>query len=283
MNDHIKFEGNTLRESPQFEAKAEDFASQLRSCNMDSDDGNIHGAARKIPFNPNAIYPLKFAEDCGCNTTDEVLLAQVNANIRRGLPQARPHMPNSTVVALVCGGPSLKLTEKELARVAWSGAKVVAVNGAYQWCIDRNIRPSAAVMLDAREFNSRFFQEPVEGCKYFLASQCHPATYEVCRDREVYVWHACTTGEPELEIITDYYFAKAYPVTIGTTVAIRAIGLFRMLGFQYFEIFGLDSCWLGDDTTPTRRKRTTSGSWPFGCGRRTVMILRSASSVHLGT
>jgi hypothetical protein len=33
-------------------------------------------------------------------------------------------------------------------------------------------------------------------------------------------------------------------VTIGTTVAIRAISLLRLLGFQSFDIFGLDSCWL---------------------------------------
>ena len=40
----------------------------------------------------------------------------------------------------------------------------------------------------------------------------------------------------------EYYFKRMHPVTLGTTVTLRAISLLRMLGFQNFEIFGLDSC-----------------------------------------
>lgn len=180
----------------------------------------------------------------GMNTTDEIVLAQVEQNIRRGLPQAQPHQPNPHVALLVCGGPSLGMTEKELVEAYWKGGKIVAVNGAYQWCIDRNLKPSAAIMLDAREFNSRFIQTNVEGCKYLIASQCHPATFDLCRDRETIIWHACSTGENEYQTLQDFYFGKTYPVDLGTTVGVRAISVMRMLGFQTIEIFGLDSCWL---------------------------------------
>src|SRR6266550_4184643 len=84
----------------------------------------------------------------GVNTPDDVLLDQVAQNIRRGLPQAQPYQPNDQTALIVGGGPSLKDTEKELVEAYWRGGKVVALNGAYQWCIDRNIRPSAMVMLD---------------------------------------------------------------------------------------------------------------------------------------
>lgn len=179
-----------------------------------------------------------------CNTPDDVLLAQVALNIRRGLTQAKPHQPNPATALLVCGGPSLATTERELAKAYWAGGKIVAVNGAYQWCIDHNLKPSAAVMLDAREFNSRFFAEPVDGCRYLLASQCHPATFDVCRDRQVVIWHACSAGDAELALLNEYYFERTHPVTLGTTVGVRAISLLRMLGFLRIEIFGMDACWL---------------------------------------
>lgn len=185
-----------------------------------------------------------FSSDNKCNTTDEIIMNQVSENIRRQLPQVKPHTINNEVVALVCGGPSLESTEQELIEAVWNGAKVVCVNGSYQWCIDHNIKPSAVVMLDARAFNSRFLKTPVPGCRYLLASQCHGDAFDLCKDRDTIIWHACSSGQPELDMIKEFYFDHCYPVTIGTTVAIRAISLMRLLGFQSFDIFGLDSCWM---------------------------------------
>lgn len=103
------------------------------------------------------------------------------------------------------------------------------------------------VMLDAREFNARFLDEPVEGCRYMLASQCHPRAFEVCKDRNVLLWHALTGEEAEQAILEEFYFGKYHAVTLGTTVGIRAISLLRMLGFHMFTVFGLDSCWLDEE------------------------------------
>jgi hypothetical protein len=206
-------------------------------------------------FDPDKVHPATLHPDSGCNTSDEVLLAQVAANIRRGLPQVQPHAINPDVAILVCGGPSLAITEDELVEAHWRGGKVVAVNGAYQWCIDRNIKPSAAVMLDARAFNSRFLATPVPGCRYLIASQCHADTFDLCRDRDVLIWHACSAGDAEVDLLKDYYFEpkdtpdgfkNMFPVTVGTTVGVRSLSLLRMLGFTHMEIFGLDSCWLED-------------------------------------
>lgn len=197
-----------------------------------------------IALDPARVMPVSFSPESGCNTPDEVILEQVRQNIRRGLPQVFPHAPNPMTAILVCGGPSLESTEKELARAVWAGGKIFAANGAYQWCIDRNLKPSVAVMLDAREFNSRFVEEEVDGCKYLLASQCHSRTFDICRDRQTLIWHACSAGETEYEMLKAYYFDSVSPVTMGTTIGIRAISLIRMLGFTSIEIFGLDSCWL---------------------------------------
>jgi hypothetical protein len=205
-----------------------------------SDGGNLPGEVKDLSLTK------KIELDGSCNTTDEVLLAQVNENIRRGLRQVKPHSINPSMAILVCGGPSLEETKESLVRAYWAGAKVIAVNGAYDWCIENNIKPSACVLLDAREFSSRFVEKEVLGCRYLLASQCHPKAFEICKDRDVFIWHACSGGDAEVEILQEYYFNRTYPVTIGTTVGVRAISLLRMLGFAKIMIFGLDSCWLDD-------------------------------------
>ncbi len=200
-----------------------------------------------LKLDPKKVHAVEFDPDAGCNVPDAVMREQVRASIRRGLPQVMPHAPNPDSAILVCGGPSLKDAEQDLVRAVWAGGKVVTVNGAYGWCLERNIRPAATVMLDAREFNKKFVEREVPGCRYLLASQCHPATFDACRDRATFIWHACSGGDEELAELRVYYFDRVYPVTIGTTVAVRAISLLRMLGFERIEVFGLDSCWLCDE------------------------------------
>lgn len=198
-------------------------------------------------FDVSKVHELTFSDECRVNMPDEVILEQVAQNIRRGLPQARSYQPNDGTIALVCGGPSLKTTLPELREVIEAGGKVVTVNGAYQWCIDQGIRVSMQIVIDAREFSTRFVETPVKSCQYFLAAQCHPKAFELCRDREVTIWHVLSAGEPELKLLKEYYFDHLAPVQIGTTVAIRALSLLRMLGFMKFEIFGLDSCLLDNE------------------------------------
>jgi len=186
----------------------------------------------------------KIELDGSCNTSDEILLAQVNQNIRRGLRQVKPHDINPNMAILVCGGPSLEMTKDALVRSHWAGGKIICVNGTYDWCIRNNLKPSMMILLDARETSTRFVEQEVLGCKYLLASQCHPRAFELCKDRDTYIWHACSGGDVEVEILNEYYFGYTYPVTIGTTVGVRSISLLRMLGFNRIQIFGLDSCWL---------------------------------------
>lgn len=213
-------------------------------------------------FDPTKVIPVSFSPDCGCNVGNDDLLAQISVNIRRGLPQVQPYSPNGHTALLVCGGPSLQDTESELVDEVWRGGKLVTVNGAYQWCIERNLRPAAAIMLDARRFNARFFETSVSRCKYLLASQCHPDAFDLVEGRETFIWHALGSGsESEVALLDEYYFQQSietwpedrkrprrhyHPVTLGTTVGIRSISLLRMLGFQRIDIFGLDSCWLGE-------------------------------------
>jgi hypothetical protein len=128
------------------------------------------------------------------NTPDAELLANVQHSIRLGYPQIRPQAAQPDRVCLVGGGPSLNETLTELRDLYFAGAKVVTVNGSYQWCIDHNIRPSAHIVLDARAENARFVQPVIPRCRYLIASQCHPDTWAAVEGRDdVWIWYSTPT------------------------------------------------------------------------------------------
>ena len=176
------------------------------------------------------------------NVVEEYIYENIKHSIRLGLPQIFPHPPTPYKLCIVGGGPSLEHTADELLEQVWKGAKVIALNNAYNWLIDNRIRPSAVIMADSRDFMARFVERAVPDCKYFIASQCAPEVFAKVMDRETHIWHCCN-DETEVDILDEYYLGHNYhPVAGGSTVALRAIGLMRMLGNRYMDLFGIDSC-----------------------------------------
>lgn len=183
------------------------------------------------------------------NTDHATLLAHIEASIRRGHPQIKPQPFQDATVALVCGGASLNDTVDELRAVIADGAKVVTVNGAYQWCVSHNIIPSMQIVMDARPTNVRFLEPALPRCHYALASQCHPDLWDaVDRRPHVWIYHVGVNdeNEPAKAVLDRYYLGTWHGIGGGTTVGTRAIALLRTLGYLRFEIFGMDSCWMGD-------------------------------------
>jgi hypothetical protein len=198
---------------------------------------------------PAVDDPLRVLDGIECkghiNTTDEAILANIAHAIRQHCPQVRPEPLKGDRVAIVGSGPSLEETLPELRALIFDGVKVVALNGAYQWCIDHNIHPSAVVMVDARATNARFVATAVPRCKYFIASQCHPDVFAALEGRDVLIWHATNPDCPEGALLDEFYGAGRWAgIAGGTTVATRAIGLLRTIGYLRFDLFGVDSCWL---------------------------------------
>lgn len=180
------------------------------------------------------------------NTEDDVLLSHIRSSIRRGHRQIMPHAPNDKRVVLVGGGPSLESTFYELRQLIWEGAELVTLNGAYHWCIERNLQPKMQIIVDARDTNARFLEPEIPKCIYTLASQCHPAVWDAVEGRErVFIFHAAAGDDPATkQVLDDYYGKQWYGVGGGTTAATRALSLLRTLGYMRFDFFGIDSCWM---------------------------------------
>lgn len=182
------------------------------------------------------------------NVSDEVLLANVRAAIRRPYPQIRQQAPNPDRVVLVGGGPSLNDTVDELVALIREGAKLVTVNGAYHWCLERNLSPRSQIVMDARPSNARFLSPRIPMCNYLLASQCAPETWDAVEGRpDVWMFHAAAGSDgPLKELLDRHYLGQWFGVGGGVTVISRAIMLLRALGYLRFDLFGVDSCFLGD-------------------------------------
>ena len=165
------------------------------------------------------------------------------------LKEARPYEQVDKEIVLLAGGPSLNDFEDEI-RQKRETMPVITTNGAYNWCLDRGINPSAQVVVDAREYNKRFVTPHVPNCHYFLASQCHPEIVKAAPRDQVYLWHA-GMSDPVKETVEA--FAKDtgndrnwFPVMGGSTVMLRALPLLIMLGYSRMHIYGWDSCVMED-------------------------------------
>jgi len=187
------------------------------------------------------LRPLKLKGKV--NTPREALLANVEANIRLPLPQLHKHDPQDVVTCICGGGPSLAANLESLRVRVEDGAKIVSLNGTHEYLQDQGLEPSIHIQLDARPFNARFVQRPIEGCKYFIASQCDPSVFEALEGHEVYIWHSEFEEESQItECLNEYYRTRWIPVIGGTTVFTRTLPLLWMLGFSKHHVYGVDSC-----------------------------------------
>jgi len=186
----------------------------------------------------------------GVNHEPEFTRGNIRNNIELGVEQIVPYETQwDAVVAIAGGGVSLGDQFELLWKKYKSGMPVITVNGSYKYCMDQGLRPAGMVMLDPREFNNRFVDPIHDDCKYFIASQCDPSVFEKLKGKNVYMWH-CNSSEEETVSILNKKYGEAhkdyFPILGGSTVMLRSIHLLRMLGFPKFEIFGFDSCIMGE-------------------------------------
>lgn len=175
------------------------------------------------------------------NTAEETVKNNVRANINGsfGEQQVTPHAANDLECMILGGGPTLDAHLEEIKELRAAGAKLITLNGAYNWAIENGLTPSAQIMVDARDFNARFTKPVSPTTKYLIASQCHPSVLEGLPPENTYLWH---TSSELVKDILDERYPLWYRVPGGSTVLLRAIPLMRMLGYKKFHLFGCDSC-----------------------------------------
>ena len=237
VSDVARWQNNQNKYNDQLTMSVAPFIPQI-SVTME-----VQPETKYIDFEGEECGEVKLAGDV--NLTKEQSDANINLNIRRGLPQLKPHAPVNDPVVICAGGPSLKRYLPNVRKRQAEGRKIVSVNGTHNFLIENGINPSIHIQLDGRPFMSRFVENPIDGCAYFMASHSDPCVFDALEDKRAYIFHTDYHNSAET-ILKDFYRGNFLVCLGGSTVTLRAIWLLHLLGRTRQEIFGFDSCFLGD-------------------------------------
>ena len=182
------------------------------------------------------------------NTDLDVVKQNIIDNSKLGIQPILPHGGDGeTEVMLLCGGPTLNDFEDEIKEHRANGVKCITVNGTYNWCIERGIKPSLQCMIDARPFMLRMVEQVpgvTDETKYAISSQCNPEIFSKLPHDRTYMWQVSISNDL-IPVIKEHYgemYEDWFPSPGGSTVGLRALMLIRMLGFNKIHVYGMDSC-----------------------------------------
>lgn len=185
------------------------------------------------------------------NTDDETLEKYLRQNAQLDTQVLEIYPEQEAEVVFLCGGPSLNDYEDEIRKKREAGAKLLTVNGTYQWCLDRGIKPSLHMVLDSQLHNKRFVQPVIDDCKYLIGSCVHPSLFDDLPLDRTFLWHV--NVDADFFETYEELFGTAYedwtPISGGSTVTLRGLYTLKILGLHKnpIDIYGMDSCVLGDD------------------------------------
>lgn len=168
------------------------------------------------------------------NTESQKIKENILSACARNIPWLEIKEPHDRQAVIVSGGPSLARTLPEVKWRHGLGQAVIAVNGSAKFLNDQGIVPDIHIVIDAREWNSRFISES-KAVTRFLASQCDPATFDASENAVLF--HLNTEG------IADYLpkDREAHLISSGTTVGLAAMVIAYTQGYRAIHLHGFDS------------------------------------------
>lgn len=166
--------------------------------------------------------------------TPEEHQANVRASVALGYPSIQKGEVTDEPCAVVCSGPSLVRTRRELRHFN----KILTCSGAHRYLIDHGIVPTWHMEGDPRAHKALFVSRPHKRTQYLIASSCHPAVFKALKGYHVQIWHSLIDATHLVG--QDYYPPGHWVVTGGTNVGMRALVVARLLGYTNLHVFGMD-------------------------------------------
>jgi uncharacterized Rossmann fold enzyme len=172
-----------------------------------------------------------------CIVPDEQWHAQVRQNLQRPVQKFTPSLlVHDGTLVIVGSGMSVADHVDEIRQEKAAGRPVIAVKGAHDWLLERDIVPDAWVCMDPQgKIVNGIQQKRTEVC-YLVASQSHPAVFDHLEGCQVVMWHAWA-GKEEQDLAPDAMWVGG-----GSTSGLRALTLGYLMGFRRFVLYGFDSC-----------------------------------------
>ena len=176
-----------------------------------------------------------------CNVAAEKIKENIRSACKRDVPWLSEAPQHSSHAVIVGGAPSLKGQLKQLKNWQELGAHVFATNNTLGFLIENGIHPDFQVIVDAREENRSFIWPGGPRDTVFLASQCHPSTWDdaLMSLADVTLFH-CHSAELEGTVENPEKKEECL-VACGSTVGLSTMGIAYALGYRTLHLFGMDS------------------------------------------
>lgn len=181
----------------------------------------------KGPVSPLVIMGMN-------NTTDEVVMGNLEATFARGYTPFVEVKEYRGPVSIVGSGPSISWTYQDIV------GDVIACNSAHDFLISKGVIPKYAMVWDAHPVMGNIIKTPQKDVIYLIASRCHPSVFETLRGFNVVVWHALGGDSVEQLLIKRN---KMEPIIAGGSSSVtRATHVAGALGYtKEMHLFGVDS------------------------------------------
>ena len=176
--------------------------------------------------------------------TPEEHQANVQAAIALGYPSLDRGVATMEPIAVVCSGPSLKTTYREIKHFD----KIITCSGAHRFLLDHGIVPTWHMEGDPRAHKAVFVKHPHRRVQYLIASACHPKVFQALKGHQIKLWHVLMSGKDLVSL--GHYPPGQWVLTGGANIGMRAMVMARVLGYLDIHIFGMD-CSAGEETFHT--------------------------------
>lgn len=197
---------------------------------------------------PGALRVPLEADKIPVNFTEDQYLANVTSALKRKLPVIATFAPPHDRRLLICGnGPSLAMSANRLRKLARKGHKVVACNNSYAFLKRAGVPVWAQAVMDASENTIKYVSHRDE-LLYLVCSLCDPRLFDTLEGRDILLWHVThhddAVTQRALDMATELK-QPAYFFGGGSTIALRMPWIGYALGFRKFELYGVDSSFMG--------------------------------------
>ena len=175
------------------------------------------------------------------NVVPETVQSNLRATFARGYVRFNELMSSQKgAVSIVGSGPSLAHTYKDLK------GDVFACNSAHDFLIAKGIVPKFAMYWDANPIIAKFAQKPHKDVTYLIASRCHPDVFNALKGYKVIVFHAMSEEDMEMHLV---HLGLMEPMVGGGSAGVtRGVSVAGVMGYTEMHLFGVDSCYEGDET-----------------------------------
>jgi hypothetical protein len=188
---------------------------------------------------PVTLEPVEFV--LRKNVTSEDSVANIRVNEARNLP----HLDFKRI-CICASGPSLADHIEDIRARQKAGWHVAAMNGSYNFLMERGIVADVMFMVDARPgVNLPFVSRPHFSTEFVIASQCDPSIFDALDGYRARIWPMFHDGAG-LKAIQETRKDRGASFVGSLNVGQSCLVPLWAMGYKVWHLFGYDGSMRGD-------------------------------------